>query len=268
MALDIHYQSPDGVDANVVALDVYPVVGRCDAPVAVWVHGGGWRQGDKQNLAEERAAFYNAQGWLMVAVNYRLTTPGADPAVQYPDHNHDVAAALGWVHGEIAAHGGDPERVLLIGHSAGASIVASIVADPLYLALQGLSPSWISCAVLLDTAAYDIANAAGSGQNQLYLDAFGSDPSVWEAASPMHHVGEGPLPTRVLIVTRGSAPRISEATTFGELLTAEGVDAVTFDASPLSHEDVNEQIGRIGSIMTRLMVDELGRCATASPGTA
>lgn len=262
VATNLAYASRPGVDANLVSLDVYPVPGRCDAPVAVWVHGGGWRAGDKKNDAAKRAAFYNDAGWVLVAVNYRLSTDDADPPVRYPDHNVDVAAALGWVGSNIAAHGGDPDRTLLVGHSAGAGIVAAVVADPTYLAAQDLTPDWLDCAVLLDTAGYDVPTEGAGAESAIYRNAFGSDPEVWQDASPLSHVGDGPLPERALVVTRGQAERRAEAQAFADLLLASQVDAELFDANPLSHGDVNNLIGAADdTVMTPLISAELDRCA-------
>ncbi len=262
-ALGVRYDSIDGVTPNLLSLDVYPVAGRCDAPVAIWVHGGGWRRGDKQNGAEQRAAFYNSQGWVLVAVNYRLTDPEVDPPVQYPDHNNDVAAAIAWVHDEIAAYGGDPEATLLVGHSAGASIVASVIADPDHLGAHSITPDWLDCAVSLDTAGYDITRAAQARSGSaIYLNAFGTDPAVWADASPVNHIGEGPLPGRTLIVTRGGEQRLADAEEFAALLADAGVAADTFDANPLTHMEVNDEIGVAGSTMTSLMTTELAACST------
>ncbi len=262
VAKDLAYATRDGVDAKLLSLDIYPVPGRCDAPVAVWVHGGGWQIGDKKNDAAQRAAFYNDAGWVLVAVNYRLSTEDADPPVRYPDHNVDVAAALGWVHTNVADHGGDPERTLLVGHSAGAGIVAAVVANPEYLAAHDLVPDWLDCAVLLDTAGYEVATDSGDTDSEIYRNAFGADPKVWQDASPISHVGDGALPERVLVVTRGQADRRTEAQAFADLLLANQVDAELFDASPLSHEDVNKLIGDPDdTVMTPQITTELDRCA-------
>jgi len=259
----VPYRSIDGVDPNLLSLDIYPVAGVCDAPVVVWIHGGGWRSGDKGNLARQRADFYNSHGWLLVAVNYRLTTDAADPPVEYPDHNNDAASALGWIDLNIAIHGGDPTRVMLTGHSAGGSIAASLVADPSYLVANDLDPGWLNCAVLLDTAGYDISIAAqASGSSDIYQAAFGTDPAVWIAASPIRHVGEGPLPAHVLVVTRGQATRVAEARAFTDALANSGVDATLVNVNPLTHGEVNDQIGVDGGVMTPLLVQALDRCGS------
>ena len=86
----------------------------------------------------DKVRLVNDQGWLFVSINYRLTDPGAPTSARFPDHFEDVAAAVAWVHEEIGAYGGDPERLALLGHSAGADIIANVAAEPSYLAAEGL----------------------------------------------------------------------------------------------------------------------------------
>jgi len=258
VARDLAYGSIQGVDPNLLSLDVSPVAGTC-GPVAVWVHGGGWRRGDKTNDEASREAFYNAQGWVLVSVNYRLSTDSADPAVLYPDHNNDVAAALAWVDTHIVTYGGDPSRVALIGHSAGAGIAAALTADPSYLAGHDLNPAWLDCVVLLDSEGYEVSSMAMA--SELYRNAFGDDPAVWAGASPSEHVGEGPLPDDILIVTRGSVQRIAKARSFADQLTTAGADARVVDANPLSHAEINKLIGAGDNVMSALVIDELADCA-------
>lgn len=259
---DIAYRSIEGVDPALLSVDVHPVEGRCDAPVAIWVHGGGWRRGDKDNDAGQRAAFYNAQGWLLVSVNYRLTTATADPPVRFPDHNNDVAAAIAWIDAHIDEFGGDRSTMLLVGHSAGAGIAAAVMADPSHLAAHGITPDHLDCVVLLDSAGYDVSAAAQGPGADIYVDAFGDDPAIWARASPIEHVGDGPLPARVLIVTRGGVARVDVARTFADRNIAEGTDAHVVDVSPLTHEEVNTAIGSGDDTMTPLIAEELQRCRT------
>jgi acetyl esterase/lipase len=232
----------------------------------VWIHGGAFRGGSGSSPMYDGAALAK-RDVVLVSVNYRLTTPGAEPPVTFPDHNEDVAAALAWVHGEIAEHGGDPSRVLLVGHSAGAGIAAAVVADPRYLERHDLDPSWLSCVVLLDTAGYDVTIAGeneADAEDGIYRAAFGDDPAVWTEASPTTHVGEGPLPPRALVVTRGSRARIAGATAFSNQLVAAGVQSRAVDVAPLSHAEVNRRIGAGDEVMTPLMTDELTACAASS----
>ncbi len=103
----------------------YPPGADCDAvPVVVWVHGGGWRVGDKANGMEDKVRQWTDAGWAVASVNYRLTDAQApvDDRIVAPSHNEDVAAALSWLAKEAPARGIDPERMAVVGHSAGAAI--------------------------------------------------------------------------------------------------------------------------------------------------
>ncbi|CAI5726499.1 unnamed protein product [Hyaloperonospora brassicae] len=103
-------------------------------PTCVFVHGGAWQRGDKSaGLNKDIDAAFVRAGYLGVTVNYRLS-----PDVRHPAHVNDVAAAVAWLHGNIAQFGGDPDNMVLVGHSAGAHLVMLIVADPDYLQAAGL----------------------------------------------------------------------------------------------------------------------------------
>ena len=75
--------------------------------------------------------------------------------IDAPPRDEDVAAAVGWVHDHIRAYGGDPDRLALLGHSAGADIVANVADQPRYLASVGLAPADLDCAGPLDTEGFD-----------------------------------------------------------------------------------------------------------------
>jgi len=224
------------------------VVGRAlpdgcpGAPVIVWVHGGGWRRGSKDNVSAEQVAWAAANGWVHVSVDYRLT-----PEVTYPEHNRDVAAAVAWVHANIADHGGDPTRVALIGHSAGAAIATSVGADPRYLAVHELVPgAAVGCVVSLDTEGYDLIQG---GSSEIYRQAFGTDPTVLMDASPLTHLRPGSPRADMLVVTRGSAARQSIAADFTERHNATGGSAVLVVVNGLTHTGVNDALGRSDDVV-------------------
>jgi len=121
----------------------------------MWVHGGGYHVGDKANQMRDKVALFDAKGWILVSINYRLTVEAKPSSAHFPDHYHDVAAAAAWVHGNIARYGGDPNRTALLGHSAGADIVANVADNPTYLKSYGLTPAVLDCAGPLDTEGFD-----------------------------------------------------------------------------------------------------------------
>jgi acetyl esterase/lipase len=127
--------------------------------VVIWVHGGAWAIGDKGNAMADKVALWNGAGYAVVSVNYRLSpdTADLDPArVRHPIHAQDVAAAIAWVHEHIADARRRPGRIALLGHSAGAHLVALLGTDPQYLAAHQRGLSSLRCVGSFDTEAYDI----------------------------------------------------------------------------------------------------------------
>jgi acetyl esterase/lipase len=257
---DVAYASVPGVDPSLLSLDVYPPTHGCPAPVVVWVHGGGWQVGDKRNQMADKVRLWRDAGYGVVSVNYRLTDPSAPAPVQYPTHDEDVAAAIAWVHGHVARFGGDPGRIAVLGHSAGAQIVATVATDARFLGAHGLGLDALRCAGALDTEGYDVAAPAGAGV-ELYREAFGDDPATWAEASPNTHVAPGTGIPHFLVVERGTPRRRRQADSFVTRLRAAAVPVTVVDAAPLSHAEVNSSIGRPGdTVMTPPLAAFLAEC--------
>src|SRR3954451_10170838 len=91
-------------------LDVYSPKGAKGLPVVAYVHGGEWTKGDKAEVSY-KPKFFTEHGLVFVSVNYRLS-----PADRHPAHVSDVAAAVRWLTGHVRDHGGDPKKVVLMGH--------------------------------------------------------------------------------------------------------------------------------------------------------
>jgi arylformamidase len=219
------------------AVDVYPAPAeRCGQnPVVLWVHGGAWRIGDKGRL-DAKQAWAEEHGWVLASVNYRLTPPA-----RYPDHNDDVADALSWVVDHISGYGGDPGRVALIGHSAGAQIVSSIGVDERH-GDPGVRDS-IRAVVSLDTEGYDVAGRIGESDRAelIYRSVFGNRPSVWADASPINHVDGTDAPQ--LVVRRGTTSRQHSQMAFVGALREAGVATVVVATPDYSHRDVKVFLG-------------------------
>ena len=127
--LDVSYAPGDRHD-----LDIYAPNGRSAAPVVVFIYGGRWSFGDKADYRFVAAALA-ARGFLTVVPDYRLY-----PQVRFPAFLRDNAAAVAWTKANIARYGGDPRRIFLMGHSAGAYNVAMLTLDKQWLAADGLDP--------------------------------------------------------------------------------------------------------------------------------
>jgi acetyl esterase/lipase len=111
--------------------------------VVVFFYGGGWVDGDRGDYAFVGRAFA-AQGFVAVVADYRLV-----PKVRFPAFIEDGALAVKWARDNIASHGGDPARIALPGHSAGAYIAAMLALDPRFLAAVGVDPRTVRGAALL-----------------------------------------------------------------------------------------------------------------------
>jgi len=173
------------------ALDVYAAAGGQKAaggyPVVVWVHGGGWRNGDKDNRSGSKLCeTWTRQGIVVVNLNYRLT-----PDVVHPAHVEDVASGIAWVHRNIARYQGDPRRVYLLGHSAGAHLVALVATNPRFLEAHDLVPNTALAGVMpIDTASYDLATTKTRAVRKMIRDAFGENPATLADASPLGQARE------------------------------------------------------------------------------
>lgn len=120
-------------------LDVYrPRPGSGPAPVVVFFYGGRWQGGTRREYAfvGERLA---AEGLLVVLPDYRLY-----PEVRFPTFVEDAAAAVAWARAHAAEHGGDPSRIFVAGHSAGAHLAALLATDRRYLERVGMRPEQLS----------------------------------------------------------------------------------------------------------------------------
>jgi acetyl esterase/lipase len=166
------------------SLDFYPAPGaRRDAPLVIFVHGGGWKRGSKDNAdGTWKAPHFTASGYAYASINYRLV-----PEATVEQQAADVAAALRHLIDHAASLGFDPRRVVIMGHSAGAHLVALVGTDERYLKGAGLSFASLKGVIPIDGAAYDVAAQMRDGpriMRDTYAQAFGGDPERQRALSP------------------------------------------------------------------------------------
>ena len=249
--LGLRYARVPGVDPNLLSLDLaLPVqAAECPAPpLVVYVHGGGWRTGDKRgaNVGAAVQAFVSA-GYAFATVNYRLSPAefSNDPnRVMYPTHNQDVATAIAWLIEQADEYGYRSSRIRLYGFSAGAGIVSAVATNERFLREVGRDLTDIGCVASLDTEGYDVARQAETeGLGGLYRNAFGDDPAVWAEASPINHLAPGKGIPPFLIVVRGTLSRIQLSREFADGLYAAGADARVLETTDFVHEDVGRSVG-------------------------
>lgn len=266
--LTIQYDTIPGIDNDLLSLDIYlpDIPASNPTPVVIWVHGGAWAIGDKLNQMEYKQTLFNDLGYLLVSVNYRLSSTTYNPndanAIRYPVHNQDIAKSIAWVYNNIGDYGGDSSRIVLMGHSAGAHLAALTGTNESFLQAEGLGLSVIKGVASFDTECYDVYRTLTEDPGDLYLNAFGDNPNIWKDASPVYNVGPGKnIPTRFLFTERGEAIRREILHAFADSLTGIGVQTTIIDAGTLSHNGVNEHIGMKGDeVITPVLIGFLADC--------
>ncbi len=261
--LDLRYAASEGVAPAEQSLDlIAPAAVESERgtaergrPIVVFVHGGGWRRGEKRGFLERRAPAFTSAGFLLATINYRLA-----PAATHPAQISDTAAALAWLREHAAQFGGDPDALFVMGHSAGAHLAALLSVDPRWLGEHDLPLSALRGAILLDGASYDVAARAGDveGAAALIAHAFGSDPAVWADASPLNHVAAGRGTPPCLLIVAGKNPDSGEdaALLSAKLREAGGrADVVTFPDK--THVAISRELGLPGDGPTAAILEFL-----------
>ncbi len=236
-------------------LDLYlpEVKGPPARPVFILIHGGGWTTGDKANsrFIEPKTSWLLGGGYIVASVNYRLA-----PAVKHPGQVGDVRTAIAWMQKHAAKYGGDPRRIYLLGHSAGAHLAALAAVDAPRLKAAGADPSGIRGVVLLDGAGYDIprqygALREGGVMKKMYRHAFTEDPAQQRDASPAYRVSARPPPFLILHVARRQDSRRQAALLAGALRAKGGSAKVV--AVDKTHATINADCGKPDDPVTRVI---------------
>ena len=225
------------------AIDYWP--GRsANAPLVVFVHGGGWSRGDKRMMdGSDKLEHWRASGYAVASVNYRLV-----PDATVEQEAEDVAAAVAYLKARAGALGFDPGRIALVGHSAGAHLVALVGTDPAYLRGAGLSFADIDGIVPLDGAAYNIPQQLEDGpriMGRTYRQAFGGDVARQARLSP---TAQAAAPNAadflILHVQRPDGIRQSEALGAALLRAGTDVEVEGFPGTGLAgHAEINRRMG-------------------------
>lgn len=222
------------------AIDVYIPPNAHDAPVIVMVHGGAWKIGDKANTGsvENKLKFWLPKGVIFVSVNYRML-----PEAMALEQAEDVAAAVRWTQGHAAGWGGDAGRLILMGHSAGAHLVALLSSKP-----EMVGRPWAGT-VVLDSAVMKVSDTLGKRHPKFYDEAFGSDPAYWAKASPMDQWTPQAMPMMLVCSLKRMDRPCDQANAFARLTAGAGRQTPVLP-QPLTHEEINRTLGLPGPYTT------------------
>lgn len=247
LSATVKYKQINGVQSNLLSLDIYyNSLTEIKKPVVIWVHGGAWSIGDKINEIENKVNLFESLNYIFISVNYRLSPFPYElnnpDRVMFPMHNNDVADAIKWVYDNIDQYGGNPNKIALLGHSAGAHLVSLIGTNSSFLENVGLKLSHIKGVAAIDTEGYNVLEKV-QNNNNLYINAFGTDTNSNRQASPIYNIEKGVSYPNFFIAKRGNRERIATANSFIDSLKVNGAFVSQIDGSVYDHSGINNAIG-------------------------
>jgi acetyl esterase/lipase len=219
-------------------VDVYtPDDAVGDAPLVVFIHGGGWQIGNR-SMVQAKPQHFKDQGYVFASAGYRLL-----PDAPVESQAADIGAALRALRGQAESGGFDPDRIVLMGHSAGAHLAALVASDPQY---AGDAFAAILGVVLLDGAGYDVVEAAARPSMELptlYKDVFGSDPARQKALSPITHVGGKDAAHWIALYVAERPGSKAQSEALAGALAKAGRDASAVAITGTDHGRMNRELG-------------------------
>jgi acetyl esterase/lipase len=250
-----------GVSDEKRTLDVHAPADAKDLPVVFWIHGGGWQTGDKSDVKLKPRAFMD-KGFVFVSVNYRLL-----PDVDMATLTRDVAQAFRWVEDHAAEYGGDPKRVLVGGHSAGAQLAALVCTDERYLKEQGASFDVLKACVPVDGDTYDVPAIIEVAETRWrthhlppskfsHREKFGNDPAKHRDFSAVYHVAPGKgIPPFLILHVAAHPDTSAQALRLGAVLKEAGVPVRVFGAKDTEHTKLNDDLGLADDPATKALYE-------------
>ncbi len=233
-------------------LDIYTPeeTGAEGLPVMFWIHGGGWQTGDKSGVALKPKVL-TERGFVFVSTNHRLL-----PEVSMEELTSDISKSLSWVHKNIAAHGGDPGRIFVGGHSSGAQLAALICTDHRYLENEGVPFKVLKGCIPVDGDTYDIPKIITTAElrSQLYgkplpsfghRQKFGDDPKKHVDFSAVTHVSSDKgIPPFLLLYFTGNPNTRVQAQRLGEVLQEAKIPVKVYGKRDSNHSRLNNDLGK------------------------
>jgi arylformamidase len=242
-------------------LDVYAPKGAKAFPVVFWIHGGGWQAGDKSDV-QMKPTWFMGKGFVFVSINYRLL-----PSVDMGSIVRDVAKAARWVRDHIGEHGGDPNQLFVMGHSAGAQLAALLCTDERYLRAEGVPFSALRGCVPVDGDTFDIPAIIEVAETRWrvhglpvakfgHREKFGNDPAKHKDFSAVTHVAKDKGIPPFLILHVAEHPDTSaQARRLGTALQSAGIPVTLFGGRDTTHGRINADLGKPDDAATKALSD-------------
>jgi arylformamidase len=246
-------------------LDVYTPPNAKGLPVVFWIHGGGWQAGDKSDVQVKPQAFMD-RGFVFVSTNYRLL-----PAVDMATIVRDVAKAVRWVHDHAAEFGGDPNRLLVMGHSAGAQLAALVCTDERWLKAERLSLAIVKGCVPVDGDTFDIPAIIEVAETRWrthhlpkskfgHREKFGNDPAKHVDFSAVSHVARDKgIPPFLILHVAGHPDTTAQAQRLANVFKGANVPVTVFAARETTHSRINADLGKADDPSTKALWEFLER---------
>ena len=234
-------------------LDLYfPAAATSAAPVFLFFHGGGFREGDRAQYGFIAKSF-TAHGIIAAISSYRLTGEG----FFYPAQRDDAAQAMTWVYRNIGRLGGDPGRIYLGGHSSGAIMVAELGTDRTWLRKASIAVQALRGIVAV-SAPYDLRTPEEPEAKEVFWSGYVPTARLRGIASPMLHIVD---PVPVFYVAAGATENsghddyASSSQTFVDKLRARGVEAHVLIVPGAGHRDTVQALGDDHSELFRSVLE-------------
>ncbi len=223
-----------------------PTERRRAPPLAIYIHGGGWQNGEPE-MVSEKPQWYRQHQWAFASIGYRML-----PDTPVEEQARDVGRAIARLREEAARLGFDADRILLTGHSAGAHLAALVAADPQY---AGESFAAIRGVIPIDGACYDVPaqiEASPFMARRTYIPAFGTDVARQRALSPITHTGGPDAPDWLLLYTSARDDAQAQSIALRDALRNGGSTAESLVVpyagrnSMAAHRQINIDFGKQG----------------------
>ncbi|MEM9470116.1 MAG: alpha/beta hydrolase [Pseudomonadota bacterium] len=207
-------------------------------PIMIYVHGGGWFKGSKNNIGYKAQAF-NQAGYAFVSVEYPLV-----PEATVEQQAQSIAQAISF----LVQQTNRKAPIYLMGHSAGAHLSALVVTDPQYLFEFNLTQNVVKAFIHLDSAALNIPEKMSnkrSAKKQKFADKiFGKNQKRWEMLSPFHNLQKySSAPPFLLLTAEQHRDSVKAASTFESLLKEKNIYHNNIMIEDRSHSSINKKFG-------------------------